>query len=369
MKYDIEITSTIGYSNASPSFVGYKLAQFPKGQEVSVRVCSYGGSFFAGLELNRLFREHGNVTVYVTSYAASAATIAAMGAKKIIMDKYSCFLIHSVSQFILSWGQMNAKEIRKEIARLQASAEDNEKLDKMLVEMYSSKTGKSKEDIKKVLDKGAWLNPEECTKHKLVDEVVELGSSTVPSVQDDIKNAGLPDLPSYVRLPELYNNSSEGSDSILDSIPPVPTPDDSNGSQPDSSTLQKAVELFNTLRNIFTPNNNSSTNNIAMHKNWTNINALLNVEGLEIKDNKVTLTKEQLEKLNTSLNTLANEAKKATSRAQEIVTLENKVKGLEEQVTNFEKAPGGDTMEASAGGSNAPQDKDYTLDELLNLIS
>ena len=112
--YDFEIIGEIGYGLGSEEYVAWML-QGMEGREVNVRVCSLGGSAIAGLNIATRFKEHGNVTVHLMGMNASAATILAMGARKVCMDSNGGMLIHKCMLWMDQWGNMNADELRKTI--------------------------------------------------------------------------------------------------------------------------------------------------------------------------------------------------------------------------------------------------------------
>ena len=111
MDYQLILNTTIGCWNSSKTFVREILSRH-KGRPVNVLISSPGGLLDDGLDIMRQFRDHGDVTVYISGFTASAATVAAMGAKKIVMGKYSFFLVHKCSNFIDARGSYNAVQIK-----------------------------------------------------------------------------------------------------------------------------------------------------------------------------------------------------------------------------------------------------------------
>src|SRR4051812_26496344 len=62
---------------------------------VTVRVNSPGGDAFQGLAIHNLIKSHGDVSVIVDGLAASAASFAILGAKKITMAKDAMLMVHA----------------------------------------------------------------------------------------------------------------------------------------------------------------------------------------------------------------------------------------------------------------------------------
>ena len=172
MKYDFEIVGDIGYGFGSKAYVAAKLKEL-KGKAVNVRMNSLGGNVGDALDIVARFQEHGNVTIHMKGMNASAATVIAMGAKKICMDKNGVMLIHNCLNVVLELGWMNANEIQEAIERLKTQAEDQAVIDRVIASVYSNRTGKTFDEIKEVMDRGGWLTSEDCLKLGLVDEICD----------------------------------------------------------------------------------------------------------------------------------------------------------------------------------------------------
>ena len=82
--------------------------------------------------------KHGNVTVYLNGFVASAATIISMGAKTVKASKYSMYLVHKCSNWINEWGTYNADQIQELIDKLKKNKLDNDKVDLIIANMIST---------------------------------------------------------------------------------------------------------------------------------------------------------------------------------------------------------------------------------------
>ena len=138
MNYQLILDYNIGLWGYSKQYVRNVLASF-KGKHVDVKISSLGGDMDHGLDIRQQFIDHGDVTVYLSGFVASAATIIAMGAKRIVMSKYAMFLVHKCSNFIDAWGNYNADEMQQLIDQLEANKKENDKIDVVLANMYASK--------------------------------------------------------------------------------------------------------------------------------------------------------------------------------------------------------------------------------------
>ena len=172
MKYDIIIDDYIGWP-CSYSRIKDQLSKLPKDAEVSVLISSLGGSLIDGLKIRQLFADHGNVTAYLHGMVASAATIIATGAKKIIMGKNSLYLMHRCSNWVESWGMMNAEELAATIARLEKSKADLETIDRAVAGLYASRCKKPLAEVAGWMQKADFISADECKRRNLVDAVCD----------------------------------------------------------------------------------------------------------------------------------------------------------------------------------------------------
>ncbi len=170
MKYDIIIDDYIGWP-CSYSRIKDQLSKLPKDAEVSVLISSLGGSLIDGLKIRQLFADHGNVTAYLHGMVASAATIIATGAKKIIMGKNSLYLMHRCSNWVESWGMMNAEELAATIARLEKSKADLETIDRAVAGLYASRCKKPLAEVAGWMQQADFIDADECKRRNLVDAV------------------------------------------------------------------------------------------------------------------------------------------------------------------------------------------------------
>lgn len=172
MKYDFEIKGDIGYGYGSKQWVSWCLAEH-KGKPVTVRVNSLGGAVDHALDIAQQFRDHGDVTVYMVGLNASAATILAMGAKKVVMSEFGLFLIHKASFWQEHYGRMNADEMNQVIEELKKTIDNAEKFDSVIAQMYVNKCGRGVDEIKDIMTKGGWLTAQETLELGLVDALAK----------------------------------------------------------------------------------------------------------------------------------------------------------------------------------------------------
>lgn len=131
---------------------------------VTVQINSPGGSFFEGISIYNLLRQHSaRVTVEIFGIAASIASIIAMAGDEIRMGTGSFLMVHN------AWGVVigNARDMRE-------SADVFDQFDNALVDIYEARTGLKRKDIEDLLEKESFLNPENAIKFGFADSYFEI---------------------------------------------------------------------------------------------------------------------------------------------------------------------------------------------------
>lgn len=148
-----------------------ELADF-KGSAIEIHINSYGGDMFEGIAIkNYLAQRPEEVTVIIDGLAASAASIIAMGADRILMPSDTQLMIHNPWTF--AYG--NAKELRK-------VADDLDKAELSIQETYLKRFKGEKEELKALLDEETFLIADEAVALGLADGIYD---STNSDVTDD----------------------------------------------------------------------------------------------------------------------------------------------------------------------------------------
>lgn len=312
MDFTIDIDGTIGAYGYSKQYVRMVLEE-NRNRPVNVRINSLGGSLDDALDMAARFNNHGNVTVWMFGYCASAATVASLGAKKVVIDENAFYLVHKVSNWVDVWGTLNADQMAEVIADLEKNKKDNEKMDLVLAHMYAKKSGKSADDIMQVLKEAAWLNATEAKEWGFVDEIGK-GLTYSPSIENKLNAYGLP----------------------------LPTP---KRKEPANKIASAFSKIFN--------------NQKVMLKNFLNLNSLLKVEGLEDKENSVQMSVEQVTAIDNQLKENSAEIERLNAT---IAERENTIKELTEKVAALENQPGDDTKQVE------PQVENVNAADLFNLV-
>lgn len=147
-------------------------------RKLLIKLNSYGGDAFEGIEIYNYLKSLKNkVVVEVTSIAASAASIIAMGADEIRMSNGSQLMIHEASTFAVG----TKSEMQKTLNALKS-------MDNSIVDIYHEKTGLNKTEILQLMEEETWFTSEEAVKYKFADNVITTkgGDSVAKHTKNDI---------------------------------------------------------------------------------------------------------------------------------------------------------------------------------------
>ena len=168
---DGEIVTEPGWFDGPGTVIARDFREALKGvKNVTVRINSPGGDVMAGADIYSALREHsmnghGKVTVVVTALAASAASVIAMAGDEIKMYPTSYMMIHN------PWGITcgDAKEMRHMAKVLDEISEG-------LISAYEHRTGKSRDELKRMLDNETWMSAGTCVEEGFADSIVGAAS-------------------------------------------------------------------------------------------------------------------------------------------------------------------------------------------------
>lgn len=133
------------------------------GKKLNVRINSYGGEVAEGLAIYNLLKSYGGeVATICDGFACSAASVVFMAGKQRIMPKSSLLLIHN------AWTRASgdANDLRK-------AADDLEKITQPSIDIYSSVSNLSEEEIKKMMDEETWISADEALSYGFATEVTD----------------------------------------------------------------------------------------------------------------------------------------------------------------------------------------------------
>lgn len=169
-------------------------------KEITVRINSGGGSAFAGLAIFELLRAHGaKIITRNDGLAASAASIILMAGDVIIMGTGSMTMAHN------PWTRVEG-----ESKDLRVAADLLDRVGESLINVYSSRTKKSREDLRDMMNKTTWMTAEEAVNMGFADEI-DQKFVVAASIQGEnaVFNEQKFELSCFAEAPELPVKSEE----------------------------------------------------------------------------------------------------------------------------------------------------------------
>lgn len=139
--------------------------QFPKdiNEDITLEVNSNGGLVTVGSEIYTALKNYeGHVTVEVTGMAASAASVAIMGADTVKMSPTAQIMIHKA---LLTRASGNSDDLEKAVNALKSS-------DQSIINAYVSKTGLSEEEIFEMMKNETFMSANEAIEKGFADEIM-----------------------------------------------------------------------------------------------------------------------------------------------------------------------------------------------------
>nr|WP_283243260.1 head maturation protease, ClpP-related [Zhenpiania hominis] len=170
-------------------------------EKLTVMINSGGGSVMAGQEIYSMLRERDDVEIKVQSLAGSAASVIAM-ANTCEISPVAMIMIHNVSM----WG------VNGDYHEMQKNAEILRQMNAALASSYVNKTGKSKEEILRLMDRETWLTANQALEMGFVDKI----SDTAPQMINNVEGMRLTDEIRSRVIAEIEDNTKNELLSDLD---------------------------------------------------------------------------------------------------------------------------------------------------------
>lgn len=131
---------------------------------ITVRINSNGGDVFTASAIYTLLKDcKANITVKIDGMAMSAATVVAMAGDRVLIPSTSIFMIHDPLAGLC--GYYNASDLKKVINRLSV-------VKNTIINAYTSKSDKTKEEIEELMTNELWLTGEDAVNEGFCDEVM-----------------------------------------------------------------------------------------------------------------------------------------------------------------------------------------------------
>ena len=188
-KSRLDLFGYVGGAKDDPWGKGFNEHEFledfrkiPSDGALEISINSFGGAVYTALSIYTLLKAHeGQITFRIDGAAMSAATIiTSVPGAKVIMPKGAMMMIHKVSSFAVG----NTDDLRK-------AADDMEKLEQNIIDIYAEKTGKSIEEIKAKVEAETYFTAEEAVEFGLADEIDDSKVVENKAVGDVVMMGGL----------------------------------------------------------------------------------------------------------------------------------------------------------------------------------
>lgn len=155
------IYDLLEWDSTCPNDIKNALATKPENEKLTVLVNSGGGSVMAGQEIYSLLSGRNDVEIKVQSLAGSAASVIAM-ANHCEISPVAMIMIHNASMSGASGDYHN----------MQKNAEILRQMNAALASAYIAKTGRSQEEILKLMDRETWLTANQALEMGFVDGII-----------------------------------------------------------------------------------------------------------------------------------------------------------------------------------------------------
>lgn len=152
-------------SKTSQKYFIDNLTGLTEADTVNLYINSMGGSVKEALGIHSVLQRcPASVIAYIDGYAASAASVIAMAARRVIMPRNTAMMIHNAAW--IAYG--NSAELRK-------SADDLEVINMAAIQSYAMHAGDKlpMDKLQQMLDAETWLTAEDCVHYGLADELAE----------------------------------------------------------------------------------------------------------------------------------------------------------------------------------------------------
>src|SRR5690625_1950369 len=158
---DKYIYDMFGIEATCPDDVNSKIEE-ANGEGLVVVINSGGGSVYDGAEIYTAHRNYkGHEETQVVGIAASSASVIAMSGDIINRSPVSEMMIHNTSMH--NFGDYHSMDKASEVLK---------STNKIIANAYRLKTGKSEEELLKLMDKETWFTPQEALDAGFIDEIM-----------------------------------------------------------------------------------------------------------------------------------------------------------------------------------------------------
>ena len=134
--------------------------------EITAILNSYGGDVTEGIAVYNLLRASRPLNIVISGIAASIASVIAMAGDRVSMYSNSTLFIHHA----WTWADGNAADMKQRLEELEAA-------DRVLIDAYMRKTGRTEDEIRAVMDgpngDGSSIDADRALELGLIDEILD----------------------------------------------------------------------------------------------------------------------------------------------------------------------------------------------------
>lgn len=135
-----------------------------KGQDITVRINSPGGSVFEGVAIFNLLKQHkGQVTTVVDGFAGSIASVIFMAGDRRLMGEASRLMIHNASTTVFGAYSDDLREVADLLDSISTQIRD----------VYARRVNMTAEEITAAMDKETYYTEAEALEAGFADEIIE----------------------------------------------------------------------------------------------------------------------------------------------------------------------------------------------------
>lgn len=152
-------------STTSQRYFVEHLAEAKEEDTVNLYINSMGGSVKEALGIYAALRRcPATVNAYIDGFAASAASVIAMAAERVVMPRNTTMMVHNAAWCVYG----NPADLRK-------SADDLDIVNAAMLQSYVTKAGEklTMEKLAELADGETWLSADDCILYGLADEYAE----------------------------------------------------------------------------------------------------------------------------------------------------------------------------------------------------
>lgn len=162
----------LDWESTCPNDIKSIMDTLDPGEEFRVIVNSGGGDVYAGQEIYTLLRKCENSVAEIDSLAGSAAGVAAMGAGRVLISPVGMIMIHNVTGSGYASGDYHLYEKRARALK---------ELNAALARSYAEKSGKTVEEVLRIMDRETWLTANQAIEMGFADETMGAGMQVTNS--------------------------------------------------------------------------------------------------------------------------------------------------------------------------------------------